>query len=41
MDKNIDLSRMSNESLLQLYKDVEDYIAFLDKEKKEKGTEEK
>lgn len=41
MDKNIDLSRMSNESLLQLYKDVEDYIAFLDKEKKEKGTDEK
>ena len=41
MDKNIDLSRMSNESLLQLYKDVEDYIAFLDKEKKEKGKDEK
>jgi len=41
MDKKIELTRMSNENLLKLYKDMEDYIAFLDKEKKEKGTEEK
>ena len=41
MDKKMELSRISHESLLQMYKDVEEYLAFLDKEKKEKGTDEK
>ena len=41
MDKNIELTKISNDDLLKIYKDMEDYIAFLDKEKKEKGTEEK
>lgn len=41
MDKSIELTKISNDNLLKLYKEVEDYIAFLDKEKKEKGTEEK
>ena len=41
MDKNIELTKISNDNLLKIYKEMEDYIAFLDKEKKEKGTEEK
>ena len=41
MNGKMELSRISHDDLLQMYKDVEDYIAFLDKEKKEKGTEEK
>lgn len=41
MEKNFELSKLSNENLLQLYKNVEDYVVFLEKEKKEKGTEEK
>lgn len=40
MEKNFELSKLSNENLLELYKKVEDYIVFLEKEKKEKGTEE-
>ena len=41
MDKNFELSRLSNEQLLELYKKSEDYIAFLEKEKNvAKGTEE-
>lgn len=40
MEKNLELSKLSNESLLSLYKQVDEYIAFLEKEKKEKGTEE-
>lgn len=40
MEKNLELAKLSNENLLSLYKQVEDYIAFLEKEKKEKGTEE-
>ena len=33
MDKNFELSKLSNEQLLELYKKSEDYIAFLEKEK--------
>lgn len=40
MEKNFELSKLSNDNLLKLYKQVEEYIAFLEKEKKEKGTEE-
>ena len=40
MDKNFDLSNASNEELLDLYKKTEEYIAFLEKEKKAKGTDE-
>jgi hypothetical protein len=40
MEKNLELSKLGNEDLLKLYKMVDEYIAFLDKEKKEKGTEE-
>ena len=41
MNGKMELSKMSNDEILQMYKDVEDYIAFLDKEKIEKGTDEK
>lgn len=41
MDKNFDLSKLSNDDLLELYKKSEDYVAFLEKEKKLKGTDEK
>ena len=40
MEKNLEISKVSNETLISLYKQVEEYIAFLEKEKKEKGTEE-
>lgn len=41
MDKNFEFSKLSNDELLELYKKSEDYIAFLEKEKKMKGTDEK
>lgn len=40
MEKGLELSKLSNEKLLELYKKSEDYITFLTKEKKEKGMEE-
>lgn len=40
MDKNFELSKLGNEDLLELYKKTEEYIAFLEKEKKAKGTDE-
>ncbi len=41
MDKELELSKLSNYDLLELYKKSEEYIAFLEKEKRMKGTEEK
>lgn len=41
MEKDFELSKLSNETLLDLYKKIDDYIAFLGKEKTMKGTEEK
>lgn len=41
MDKNFDFSELSNDELLELYKKAEEYIAFLEKEKRMKGTDEK
>lgn len=41
MDKNFELSKLSNEQLLEMYKKSEEYVAFLEKEKSLKGTEEK
>lgn len=41
MDKNFELSKLSNDELLKLYKISEEYIAFLEKEKNSKGTDEK
>jgi len=41
MEENFELSKLSNEALLELYKKVDDYIAFLEKEKSLKGTDEK
>lgn len=40
MDKGLELSNLGNEDLLELYKKTEEYIAFLEKEKKAKGTDE-
>ena len=40
MEEDFELSKLSHESILNLYKTVEEYIDFLEKEKKEKGTEE-
>lgn len=40
MEENFELSKLSNENLLELYKKVDDYIAYLEKEKNMKGTEE-
>lgn len=40
MEKNLELAKLSNQELLDLYKKVDDYIAFLEKEKNAKGTEE-
>lgn len=40
MENGLQLSNLSNQELLELYKKSEDYIAFLTKEKKEKGTDE-
>lgn len=40
MEKGLNLSNLSNEKLLELYKKSEEYITFLTKEKKEKGTDE-
>lgn len=40
MEKNLNLSKLSHEELLTLYKKCEEYIIYLEKEKKEKGTEE-
>ncbi len=40
MEENFELSKLSHESLLNLYKTVDEYIAFLEKEEKEKSTEE-
>lgn len=40
MEKDFELSKLSNDALLELYKKVDDYIAFLEKEKSMKGTEE-
>lgn len=37
MEKNLELSKLSHEDLLALYSKVDEYISFLDKEKKEKG----
>ncbi len=39
MDKNLELSKLSNEKLLKLYKKTEKYIEFLEKEKTEKSSE--
>ena len=39
MEKDFELSKLSNEDLMELYKKVEDYIAYLEKEKRMKGTE--
>lgn len=41
MEKDFDLSKCSNEILLELYKKMQEYIAFLEKEKTLKSTEEK
>ena len=41
MEKNFDLSKWSNETLLELYKKSQNDIAFLEKEKSLKSTEEK
>lgn len=41
MEKDFDLSKCSNEELLELYKKSQEYIAFLEKEKTLKSTEEK
>ena len=41
MEENFDLSKWSNETLLELYKKSQNYIAFLEKEKSLKSTEEK
>lgn len=41
MDKNFELSKLSNDELLELYKLSQDYMAFLEKEKNLKGTDEK
>lgn len=40
MDKNFEISKLGNEDLLDLYKKNDEYIAFLEKEKKAKGTDE-
>ena len=40
MDKNLELPKLGNEDLLELYKKTEEYIALLEKEKKAKGTDE-
>ena len=40
MDKNLELPKLGNDDLLELYKKTEEYIAFLEKEKKAKGTDE-
>lgn len=40
MEKDFELSKLSNENLIELYKKVEDYISYLEKEKSMKGTEE-
>lgn len=40
MEENLEFTKLTNEELLDLYKQVNDYIAFLEKEIKEKGTEE-
>ena len=39
MKKDFELSKLSNEDLIELYKKVEDYITYLEKEKSMKGTE--
>ena len=41
MEEGYEFTKLSNEDLLELYKQVNDYITFLEKEIKEKGTEEK
>lgn len=41
MDKDFDLSKLSHEDLLELYKKSQAYVAFLEKEKALKVTEEK
>lgn len=33
MEKNFELSKWSNETILELYKKSQDYITFLEKEK--------
>ncbi len=40
MDKDFELSKLSNDELLELYRKSEEYIAFLEKEKRMKGTDE-
>ena len=40
MEKNLELAKLSNQELLDLHKKVSDYIAFLEKEKNAKGTDE-
>lgn len=40
MEKDFELSKLSNENLIELYKKIEDYISYLEKEKNMKGTEE-
>ena len=40
MEKNLELEKLGNQEVLDLYKKVEEYVAFLEKEKNEKGTEE-
>lgn len=40
MEKNLELAKLSNQELLDLYKKVEDYIVYLDKEKNVKDTDE-
>lgn len=41
MEKNLNLSKCDNETILELYKKSQDYIAYLEKEKTLKSTEEK
>lgn len=41
MEKSFELSKWSNETLLELYKKSQDYITFLEKEKSLNSTEEK
>ena len=38
MEEEIEFEKLSNEDLLELYKQVNDYIVFLEKDKKEEGS---
>lgn len=41
MEKDFELSKLSNATLLELSKKINEYVTFLDKEKSLKSTEEK